>query len=73
MNNVKQSLNQFPKFLGEEALATDLEPLRRQLDKIETDGDTVQSTNLSQRAVEFLDKLDKRKHNQLIELSDIAA
>lgn len=75
MNNVKGSLNQFSKFISDETLATDLELLRRPNQKskqIETD-DHMKMANFSQGAVEFLEKFDKRKYNQLIELSNIKA
>lgn len=68
MSNVKRSLTLFPSILGDEL--KNFQPTRRSLNVI--DGDTTsKSGQFSQRAIEFLDKFDKRKHNQLVELSAI--
>lgn len=72
MVDVKRSLNQFSKFVSDES-ATDLEQIRsRHASKIESD-DNAKSAKLSQGAIEFLEKFDKRKLNQLIELSHTEA
>lgn len=68
MNNVKRSLRLFPGILGDEL--KDLEQTTRNLNVIDRDT-TSKSGTFSQRAIDFLDKFDKRKHNQLVELSAI--
>lgn len=67
MVNVKHSMHQFSNFIADGSLPKDLEPLRPTTE-------TEQSTKVSafsQRAIEFLEKFDKRKLNQLIELSNM--
>lgn len=70
MHNVKRSLRQFTSLMGEESLPKDLEQMRRTSNITEIDS-SLKHISFSQRATEFLEKFDKRKYNQLVELSTI--
>lgn len=70
MNNVRRSLNQYTNFISEKALSTDLEEVNRKSDITESDKSSMMAT-FSQKATEFLEKFEKRKYNQLVELSNI--
>lgn len=70
MNNVKCSLNQFSNLVADELHSKDLDQSKRTSNIIETIQNS-KTTVLNQRATEFLEKFDKRNHNQLLELSKI--
>lgn len=70
MNNVRRSLNQYTNSISEQALPTDLEQVKRKLDITGSDKSSMMA-NFSQKASEFLEKFEKRKYNQLVELSNI--
>lgn len=69
MSNVKRSLRLFPGILGDES-AKDVEQARRNSNVIDREA-TSKGGIFSPRAIEFLDKFDKRKHNKLLQLSAI--
>lgn len=64
MANVQKSLNEYTNYIANESLANDLESAKG-LEKSQC------VANWSQRATDFLEKFEKRKHNQLLELSNI--
>lgn len=67
MNNVRRTLNRYTNFIDDKTIKTDLEQVIRQSDNRESDN----LPPLSQKATEFLEKLEKRKNNQLWKLSTI--
>lgn len=60
-------MNQFTSFLDNEALPLSLEQPRHKLPIIDTD----RSSNFSPKAIDFLEKFDKRKQNKLLQLSNM--
>lgn len=63
-------MNQFASFLDSEALPLNLEQPRQQLPITDTDRGP-STPNFSPKAIEFLEKFDKRKQNKLLELSNM--
>lgn len=70
MNSVRKSLTQYTNFIADEATPNDLHQATLETDSIDNDR-TSSIPSFSQKASEFLEKLEKRKHNQLLELSSI--
>ncbi|XP_055320908.1 dehydrodolichyl diphosphate synthase complex subunit Dhdds [Sitodiplosis mosellana] len=70
MHSVKRSLHQFSSVMDDESFTKDLEQVRQTSNIAEIETSSKLAT-FSQRATEFLEKFDKRKYNQLVELSTI--
>lgn len=70
MDTVRKSLNQYSGFIDNESYSLNLEQTRRKLPIAESDK-SPRIGSFSQKAIEFLDKLDKRKHSKLLELSNM--
>lgn len=70
MANVRKSLNQFANFIDNESLSLNIEQARQKLPISESDK-SPRTGNFSQKAIEFLEKFDKRKTNKLMELSHL--
>lgn len=66
MNNVQQSLNQYMSLIGNETRSNDLHQMAQTTDTSEKNSSTI---TFSRKANEFLEKFEKRKHNQLLKLS----
>lgn len=70
MANVRKSLNQFTSIIDGESLPLNLQQtIPKSL--ITESNKSPCIGNFSQNAIEFLDQFDKRKHNKLLELSDM--
>lgn len=67
MNIVRKSLTQYTNFIGDEAIPNHSLQASLKTDSIDND----RSSRFSRKASEFLEKWEKRKHNQLLELSRI--
>lgn len=63
-------MNQFASFLDNEALPLNLEQPRHKLPITDTDR-SPNAGNFSSRAIDFLEKFDRRKQNKLLELSNM--
>lgn len=70
MVNVRKSLNQFNNFLDNESASLNFEQPRQKLPITDSDR-SPKAGNFTQKAIEFLEKFDKRKHNKLLELSNM--
>lgn len=70
MANVRKSLNQFTNFMDNESISLNFDQARQKLPFSESDK-SPRTGNFSQKAIEFLEKFDKRKHNKLLELSNM--
>lgn len=70
MVNVRRSLNQFNNFIDSETLPLNFEQTRQKLPMSDTDK-SPRAGNFSPKAIEFLEKFDKRKQNKLLELSNM--
>lgn len=71
MHNVKRSLHQFSSIMGDESLSKDLDQMRRTSKIADIETSSSKLVNLSTRATDFLERFDKRKHAQLVELSTV--
>lgn len=70
MATVRKSMNQFTSFLDNEALPLNSEQPRQKLPITDTDR-SPSVGNFSPKAIDFLEKFDRRKQNKLLELSNM--
>lgn len=70
MHNVRRSLQRFSNLIADESLPNGLEHFS-QSSTITDAENSSKSPTFSPRAIDFLEKFDKRKYNTLVELSDM--